>query len=265
MSPRRWAVVALLWCATTAGADASFDKLYVSIRTDPSFKVRLQAIRVLSKQLKNGAALEPQVFSVLGDAALRDEEHVVRGTACFALGELGDPRGKAALEVAVKDANPFVRAQAGDALRLLARTAPPVEVAGVVGGSLVFALDASPGIEAPPEAFEVLKKYLGEELRAQGASKFQIVETEGAPGFRFGGSIAELSTLSDGTGTTKMTVVVKIAITTQPGNHLRHVMTAKASAASKASGAGLNGLRNKLLQAAAGRAVKDSLAAVAPE
>ncbi len=263
--PLRWVVVALLACATTAGADVSFTKIYTSIRSDPSFKVRLQAIRVLTKQLKGGAQAEDRAFVVLGEAAEKDEEHLVRGLACFALGELGDARGKDALERAVKDTHPFVRAQAGDALKLLAKTAVPVMVTENVGRAVLFAIDASPGITADPTTFEAFEKYLGEELRAQAGSRYDIVEAPGSPGYRFGGSISELSILSESTGVNRVTVVVKISITTQPENHLRHVMTAKASAASKASGGALVGLTNKVLQAAVVRAVKDSLAAVEPQ
>jgi hypothetical protein len=61
-----------------------------------------------------------------------------------------------------------------------------------------------------------------------------------------------------------VTAVVRIAITTMPENHLRHVMTAKASAATKSS-AGLTRLRDQVLQAAVVRAVKDSLAALSSE
>jgi hypothetical protein len=263
---RSLSIFALVACSTFAfGARAAggFDKLYASIRSDPSFKVRLQAIRVLVKQLKSGITAEDRVFEVLGEAAKLDEEHLVRGLACYALGELGDPRGKPRLEAAKKDQHAFVRAQAEEALKLIEKNLAVAEQPDLPRSVLAFALDDSPGIEAPREVFDSLARHLSDEVRAQGSSRFTVSEAPGgSAGFRFGGSIAQLLVEPDGSGANRVTVVVRIAITTVPENHLRHVMTAKASAATKSSGAALDGLRDKVLKAAVTRAVKDSLAAV---
>jgi hypothetical protein len=245
-----------------AQASAAFAKVYASIRTDPSFKVRLQAIRILVKQIKGGAKAEDQVFAVLGEAAQKDEEKLVRGLACFALGELGDPRGKDGLKAALKDPEAFVRAQAEDALKLVEKSAPAIAT-NVARNALSFAIDDSPGVTAPPEVFDALRRFLDAEVKAQAVGKFEV-GAAGAAGYRFGGSIAQLSIEADAAGGNRVTAVVRIAITTMPENHLRHVMTAKASAATKSS-AGVPRLRDQVLQAAVVRAVKDSLAALSSE
>lgn len=270
MRPLAAAAVIFLMIAGRAWAapGSAFEKIYQSIKSDPSFKVRLQAIRVLVKQIKAGAPNEEErAFAVLGEAAVKDEEKLVRGLACFALGELADPRGRSALSAASRDPDPFVRAQAEDALKLLVApaVAAPVVAApvAVTGSALAFGVVETPGVELAPEVIDVLARVLESEVKAQAGAKFQIAG-EG-PGHRFGGSIAKLSIETDAAGASRVTVEVRISITTLPENHLRHVMTAKANAATNKSGAAVTRLRDQVLQAAIGRAVKDSLAILSGE
>lgn len=249
-------------------------RVLTSVREDDSFKVRLQAIRVLVKQLKaSGTRGDDEVYAVLGEASKKDEEHLVRGLACFAIGELADPRGKPALVAAMTDPHPFVRAQAEEALKALAKAAAPakepattaVPVAAGERRTVVIGVDATPGVQAV-ELDEALRGAIRAELEAQARERYTVGDAGGgALGFKLSGSVSERTAQATDDGATKLTIGVRITISTVPENHLRGMTNAKASAGVKVSGAALAKAEQTVLRAAVGRAVKDSLAQLAAE
>lgn len=234
------------------------EKLLRIIERDDSYKVRMQAIRVLTKRLEQTKTPPSErLMTVLSLAAKADEEHLVRGMACVALGKIGDPRGRDALEYALRDEEGFVRAQAEEALRNLGRGAP------AAGGktALVIGTDVVPGVSPPPEITESLKGLMERGFSARAGSSFVIGDTNGR-GYHMKGSIAELSVQPDGDAN-RVTIVVKIAIATWPDNNLRHVMSARASVRAKVTnGPSLLRLQRKLLEAAVNKAVQDSMAQI---
>src|SRR5262245_2274153 len=127
-------LLGIVVCASIARAapdPAAIAKITETIKNDSSFKVRMQAIRVLMKQLDKKSAPSDAVLDALAHAATKDDEHLVRGLACYALGQLGDPRGKPTLDLALKDEDAFVRAQAEEAQKAIAKnTSPPPADAG---------------------------------------------------------------------------------------------------------------------------------------
>src|SRR5688572_16317381 len=92
----------LLAFGLEARANDEHQRLIKIIRTDEAYKVRMQAIRVLLKQLEKVKTQPSEdVIRALSDSATKDEEHLVRGMACVALGKLADARGRPALERAL--------------------------------------------------------------------------------------------------------------------------------------------------------------------
>ncbi|MCK6547339.1 HEAT repeat domain-containing protein [Myxococcota bacterium] len=254
--------LALSTSIVLAGGNGPYARLIASIREDDSFKVRAQAIRVLMKQVEaSKTAPGDDVLAALSDAVAQDEDHVVRGLACFALSKLRDPRAVPALERAKSDAHPFVRAQADEALKVLAATKPaevvrPVKVAGP--RALVLGVEPIPGVATSAELDGALLGSLRAELSGVVGERFVLADAEGARGYRLAGSIAERKTEVASSGANKVTIGVRITLSTVPENHLRGVTTAKASAEVK--GAASAGVEAKVLKAAVGRAVKDTLA-----
>jgi hypothetical protein len=244
--------IGLLVLASQAGAQDDYGKLIRIIRNDEAYKVRMQAIRVLSKQLeKKQGRVGDEVMQALSQAATQDEEHLVRGMACVALGKLGDGRARPALEQALKDREAFVRDQARDALDRLQASKRV----------LVISTDRVPGVTAPQEIESALEGKLRQGFSAAVGDTFSVGDSAGT-GFHMKGSVAELSVTPADGGASQVTIVVKIAIATWPDNNLRHVMSARASARAKVAGPTLVKLQLKLLEAAVSKAIQDSMAQI---
>jgi hypothetical protein len=271
------AILVSLASARIASAKSPYDNLISTVKTDPSFKVRMQAIRVLVKQMKSlSMPADDEVLGAIGYAATTDEEKLVRGLACFALGEIKDARTKDVLARALKDRDPFVRAQAEEALKQIATVELPKKGGSGSTGALeahadesegppvlVIGVDELPSVQVPREIAGVLRGFLDAEFQAQGAGKFVLNANGQGSGFKMNGSIAERSVAQSEGGGQRVTLVVRISIMTFPQNYLRHVVTAKASAEAHTSGSSLVNLEQKVLRAAVNRAVRDSLAEVA--
>jgi hypothetical protein len=265
-------LAALLWASVAAaeGPD-EVGRLLSIIAQDSSYKVRMQAIRVLGKRLAESTTpVAMSTIEGLGRSALGDESELVRGFACAALGNLQDARVRSVLEKALKDKEAFVREQATSALSRVPTDAPPTPPppppTGPSGPNsglprLVVGIDQVPGVDA--KAFESsLLAMMKEGFSAQAGARYQVGDPGAGKGYHLKGSIAELSAAAQPDGSQKVTIVVKIAIATWPENNLRHVMSAKASAQTKASGGALAKVQEKLLRAAVDRAVKDSMAEI---
>ncbi len=278
-------------------ADAADDRLLTALAEDPAYKVRMRALTLLRKRHETRPDRPEQVVLAIGRAATADDSHIVRGLACHLLGVLHDPRGRPSLESASRDPHPFVRAQAEDALRALSvdaigggrpleppaggagpatpprasrRSRPgstdpepgggPAEPALPLGGrpALVIEVEPMPGVELAASTLDALRDALQTHLRSQAGGRYDVGGN--ARGFALRGTIAERTAASVGRET-KLTLVVRVTIATRPGNHLRHVVTARASA--KVAGArGVERLERKLIEAAAARAVRDAVAAI---
>src|SRR6185369_9959231 len=111
MAPVRSAVVlaaaAALFFAVSVGVAhaaedaAGIDDVEQSLVRDPSYRVRVGAAVVL------GRLARPRSVPVLL-RALKDDVHpAVRGTAAQALGRIGDPVTRGALEAASQDGSPL--------------------------------------------------------------------------------------------------------------------------------------------------------------
>jgi hypothetical protein len=236
-----------------AVAQDDYGKLIDTIRTDDAYKVRMQAVRILGKQLeKTRSKPSDAVMSALSDAATNDDEHLVRGLAVAVLGKLGDPRGRAAVERAMTDGDAFVRDQAKEALGKLKAVAKKV---------LVISTDKVPGVAAPPELEDALKSRLDQGFGVAAGGVWAVGDSAGT-GYHMKGSVAELTVAPADGGQSQITIVVKIAVATWPDNNLRHVLSAKASARANVAGPGLVKLQVKLLDAAVNKAIQDSMAAI---
>lgn len=102
----------LLLLARPARAD-KVDDLVTALRSDESYKVRVQAALVLGK-LKDKRALRPLM------QALKDENPTVRAVAAQSLGALGDASALPSLRAAAEaDESDFVKREADAALKKL--------------------------------------------------------------------------------------------------------------------------------------------------
>jgi hypothetical protein len=164
---------------TPAHADR-VDDLARAVTTDPSWRVRLQAVVVIGK-LADRRALPALI------EALSDTNETVRGLSARVLGDLGDGRALVALERARADGSAFVRDKAGEALAKLRPTprAPAdgalhVEVGGV----------GTKARHARPELTQKLKLLIIREL-----SRTPGLTLEGKPlsGFMIDSAITNLN------------------------------------------------------------------------
>lgn len=252
-----------------------YGRLIETLERDESYKVRMQAIRVMSKYLKKEKGPPPErVLESLGLASNLDESYLVRGMAVVALGVTGDPRARAYVDQAMKDDEAFVRKQAKRAIERLDAAKPPPPPppepppppppppAGAAKRSLVVAAADHPKVEAPAELKDALVKKLRVGFEAQFGDRYAIDDGAGAKGYQLTGIIAERSVKPEG-AKFRVTMVVRLTIATWPENHLREVLSAKASATSSTNKASAIGrLETKLLDAAVKRIVSDSIARI---
>jgi hypothetical protein len=280
--------VLLFAISSTAFADPETQLLDV-VRKDPSFKVRMQAIRVLTKRIT--AQQKPAsdaALGALGDAATHDESHLVRGLACFSLGQLGDNRVRPVLERATKDDHPFVREQAEQALRQLPTTGPEPGIAmkalplpgrndatsantsGMPPPSssgpkaIVLSVEQPADSAIPRESLDRLRSGLEERLKNQAGAGFVLGQKTGR-GFHLAGSIADRR-LEENGGKARISLVVRVTISTWPESHLRHVVTARATAeTASSSDSGRARLEQRVLDAAVRQAVDEALAEISRE
>lgn len=286
--------VALILCAALFAPLAAFgaaeDQLLDAIVKDPSFKVRMQAIRVLTKRIT--ATKRPasdKALTALQDAANKDESYLVRGLACFSLGQLGDGRVRSALEKAQKDEHPFVREQATEALRQVPTAGPEPGVAlkplplpgrndatsastqnqaAAAGGprALVLTVEQPSESAIPRESLDRLRSGLEDRLRTTAPRQFQIGNHASGRGFQLAGSIADRRVEDTREGKARITMVVRVTISTWPENHLRHVVTARATAETASNNeSGRARLEQRVLDAAVRQAVDEALAEISRE
>ncbi len=148
-------LVAGLLCASPARADR-VDDLSRALSSDPSWRVRLQAVVVLGKL--GDAHAQPALLHALGDS-----NETVRGLAAQVLGDLGDATAVVALERACRDPNPFVREKATAAL---GRLHPSSVAEAPIGGALHVEVGGigSKARNTPPELIAYLRNLMEREL-----------------------------------------------------------------------------------------------------
>lgn len=251
---RRWAwsccfgwVLLAGW--TAEGADLT--PLLRSAQEDPSYKVRLQALRILSRRLQvdpdQSQAMEA-VRALLRQRAQTDEHHVVRALAVRLLADWGPPSDRSVLEEARRDSHPFVRTQATAALKRfdarLARPRPNLVLAarvpeGELSESWVEHRMWSALDQARPGAFT------RSPAQASDLGYWLQVQVEG-PMVEPGRPDQSL-------------VRLKVVVATWPAKNLRHVITTRARARAPPD---TPGLTERLVQAAIEAAARDVIAEI---
>jgi hypothetical protein len=229
------------------------DPLIHGLRTDPSFKVRLQAARILVRRLEGARAPSaPEVIEAFRAAARADESAIVRAFAVRALGDLAGPRQGALFdELAATDPDPFVREQAEAARAVWAARAAKAPI-------LVVAADPwrpEPAVDRTEELRETLRLQT-EELAGP---HYRVGPPGDGRGFLLRATASDLETRSEADREV-VTLQLRLALATWPGKNLRQVVTARASAKVAPSYARRDRLRRQLLENAMKRAVSDALA-----
>jgi hypothetical protein len=196
---RRCTIIAsLLFALIAVGERAAFadriDDLARTIASDPSWRVRLQAVVVLGKM--NDRRVIPPL-----SRALHDANETVRALAVQALGEIGGPEfpeAKDVLRAAQRDPSPFVRDKVNAALARL--NAPPPapspsapapqkrgEVHVAVGGIGAKARNT------PPELTGRLRDFILRELRRTPGLTLDGKPIDNASGFYIDSAITALT------------------------------------------------------------------------
>jgi hypothetical protein len=155
-------VFGLVILVTVSGASVAradrVDDLSRTLHSDPSWRVRLQAVVVLGK-LGDARAVPALIH------ALADPNETVRGLAAQVLGDLGATSAVAALERSRNDRSVFVRDKVGAALEKLAPS-EAVASSGHTGGALHVEV-GSVGVKArgaSPELKDALRMMIEREL-----------------------------------------------------------------------------------------------------
>jgi hypothetical protein len=286
----------------TADRASANERLIRALTNDRSFKVRMQALRVLGKKLEKDRGSTSRVAEVAIERAVTsDDSHMVRGLACFILGRLADTESAPALTRALGDSNAFVRVQAQAALDQIRSKpspgpvgTPPPRPQSAVGrsassrnarrrqgsraasGSARGSRDSSKpqrarsmvvSVEPMPGVSvpEGTMQRLRSGLRATVERKMSrefSMSNGDGEGFKLAGSIAHHSIVRTDEGT-KITVVVRILVATLPRNTLKHVVSARASAETRSTyDAAVGRLEGKVLKAAVKKAVQDAMAEI---
>jgi hypothetical protein len=266
--------------SVASSALSSKDQRLVNVlQHDSSFKVRLQALRILSKRMRaSKKTIKPtELIDVLGTVANTDKHYMVRGMACFVLGQLAAPGSEKYLVSASQDKKAFVRVQAESALtqvrQHLLKVAPvsPTMVDTSTGArSLVFAVEAMPGAKIPKSMIEQMSDRMSENLKEASDSTFRFYNerslegsnrlgvNQAAAGYKIRSSIAERSLIRGDGRALRISIVVRVTITTWPGNSLRHVISAKASGTvSRADPKEIERVEAQVLAGAVDQAVSD--------
>lgn len=149
----------ICFLSTAAYAD-HIDELDRALRSDPSYKVRVQAAIVL------GNLKDPRGVPLLL-RALRDPEVSVRVVAASSLGKLGDPSALAALRASMSDVELPVRTAAGKAIAAIEAGRDPSPSGGASGGRHHFALEVSPtmGSKGDPKLAQYAHAQIVSQLR----------------------------------------------------------------------------------------------------
>ena len=281
-----WGLV--LTVSITAFALSSKEKRLVhALQNDSSFKVRLQALRILAKRVRKPVAEQQrlQFVDILGSVAHRDQHHMVRGMACFVLGQIAAPESEKYLSLALKDEQAFVRVQAETALARIVKRKNSTGAPGLLGPqvvrtstgarALVFAVEAMPGAKIPKAMIDEMGNRMRLNLKQAALTSFRFYSEYGdddenastarpnTNGYKIRSSIAERSLVRGLGRQVRIDIVVRVTITTWPGNSLRHVISAKASGTvPRADPQEIKRVETQVLAGAVDQAVNDIMAQI---
>lgn len=249
-------VVSLI--GSNARADR-FERLIDILRTDRSYKVRLQAAATLGR-LKDRRAV-PFLIT-----ALRDERFAVRGVAAAALGEIGDPRAIDGLKrMLQRERKRFVKRQAQKAIERLEGFALLPEgtrvflaVRGIrnessVGGATLGRVLSSALAKEFGHSRGVIAKRNPKKISNK------ILRQRRVTAFYLDGSIVELRERRRGRNT-EVRCSVRVVLSTYPGDSMKAFYTGGASMVVPTrdySGANRRQILRELLEGAAKGAERD--------
>lgn len=230
-------IVAILAAIAATGGTARadrVDRLVSILKTDPSYKVRLQVVLYLAKS-KDPKATQGLI------SALSDSVHTVRGLAASALGNQGDASSRPYLEnAAKKDPHHYVRSQAKSALKKLSESLkerPRIRVSA----DKRFLIALGKIANRTNHGGTTLSQYFGFELMKQfnrAAGVVTATHAEAMQGakqlghnlkaFVVDGSINKLTHRKKG-AEVSITISVKVALATFPENSLKGFYSGEAS------------------------------------
>ncbi|MBW2730885.1 MAG: HEAT repeat domain-containing protein [Deltaproteobacteria bacterium] len=225
------ATLSLLW-AQPAQADR-IDRLVRILKTDSSYKVRMQVAIALGK-LKAKQAVGALIYT------LRDPNQTVQGVAAAALGQIGDRRALSSLRsLKQRTKNSFVRKQAARAIGIIdggGGSAPPPNArfyvtigklsnkSGKGGGQLSKAFGAALRKEFSRVSGVATRWYGGGKPTASQLRKRRM------KGFVIDGSILSLSHKQSG-GNIEISCSIRVSLATYPGNSMKAFYSGGASTA----------------------------------
>jgi len=253
-------------------------RLVKVLRTDSSYKVRLQALRILGRKLKSKSRNLDYLIEQLSNVIKQDQNYMVRGLACFLLGQSKSEQARGVLKFALNDQHPFVRVQSESALqKLIFRSTSKVipsslKVAtSTASRILVFTAETMPGTPVSTQTIHSLVQRMEQQLQSLASESFTVKngfrnheakldDSRVLSGFKFRASIAERSIQRERGTQVRSTVTVRVTITTWPGNQLRHVISATASGViRRAKKNAILKLESQVLMSAIDQAVSDAM------
>ncbi len=215
--------------ATVSSADqnSKLEKLQRTLRTDPSFQVRVQAAVVLGKLGDRDAV------PILIQTMMEDKHELVRATCAESLGRLRDQSAKPALKAALTDSSTAVRAQANQALKSLLTGDRPIVPEGAASpekaGSgekripVTLGRMGSKARGITPDLPRRLREAIARELR--GAPDVVVFDEEQEPGrdpsssgFTVESSVTEMSRRTMPGGQVEVTCEVSMVIGILPSH-----------------------------------------------
>ena len=207
----------MLGASTGAHADR-VDRLVRILRTDRSFKVRLQAAIGLGK-LKAKRAVAPLT------QMLRDRSDAMRGVAAAALGQIGDRTALSALRVALrKERKAFAKKQIRQAIEALRASAKKPRffiglgkitnnanlgdrsIADALGRALTRHFSRLPGVVT--------------RWRGSAHPSARLLRRAGIRGFVLDAAVLQLSKQPRG-GNVELSCAIRVSLATYPGNSMK--------------------------------------------
>jgi hypothetical protein len=233
-------VVAILLPGRPAFADR-VDRLIKILKTDPSYKVRLQVAIALGK-LKDKRAVGALIFT------LRDSNETVQGIAAAALGQIGDRRAVPSLKaLESRTSNSFVRRQAQKALSVLGGGGDGGAGGGIKKGARFFVTVGKLGNKSN-KGGKRLSEALGKALTKHFDKSSNVTTTwtgGGKPsaaalakrrmkGFVLDASILSMTHKQSGSNI-EITCAIRVTLSTYPANSMKAFYSGSASMAVPAS------------------------------
>lgn len=250
--------------AKAKAPDEAIEVLSAAARADENYLVRGLACFSLGR-LADARGRAPLT------AALRDSHPFVRAQAEEGLKVLESLQPKAPSNVGARDRGVVSGAGTVDSSRRSGRV--PVLIVAAPAGSGSGSGSGSVTGSGSGSRTEVatgggggfadgFAEYFTDGISRRMDSRFEVVSVQQGSdtGYRVTGSVADPVMEPLGNGLLRVTLTVRVSISTMPENNLRHVISAKASAQIRKGQPIKSSLRRQLLHAATDKAIADSLA-----